>query len=241
MGESDSNTLTGKFTKAAFVAIRYLWNRINDLYLNIDTSDESHYQDFDPQRGFPYAKSQEKAKHKDSIIYQGANFWNIRRIIRILKPLQNDVFYDIGCGKGRCLCMLGRLALRQVVGIELDSSLVEAARSNARRLRGRRAPIEVRCQDAATADYSEGTIYFLYLPFGIETMKDVLDAIKRSIDENPRAITIVYYNALFGNVLQNIGWLKPVHELRTLTGFPISFFVNRVGTSRRLEGERFGN
>jgi hypothetical protein len=82
MVKSSSNTLTRKFKDAAFVGVRYLWRRINDLYLNIDTSDESHHRDFDPQRGFPYAKPQEKAKHKDSIIYQGANFWNIRRIIR---------------------------------------------------------------------------------------------------------------------------------------------------------------
>jgi SAM-dependent methyltransferase len=224
MAKSNSNTLTRKFKDAAFVGVRYLWSRINDLYLNIDTSDESHHRDFDPQRGFPYAKPQEKAKHKDSIIYQGANFWNIRRIIRILQPQGDDVFYDIGCGKGRCLCMLGRLPLRHVVGIDLDPSLVEAARSNAERLRGKRTPIEVRCQDAATADYSEGTIYFLYWPFGIETMKDVLGSIKRSVDQDPRAITIVYYNAMFGNILQEVPWLKRVHELKTLTGYPISFF-----------------
>jgi SAM-dependent methyltransferase len=204
-----------------------MWSRVNDLYLNIDTSDESHHHDFDPQRGFPYAIRQEKARHKDSIIYQGANYWNIRRIIRVLQPQGNDVFYDIGCGKGRCLCLFARLPLRHVVGVELDPSLVEAARGNARRLRGRRTPIEVRCQDAATADYSKGTIYFLYLPFGPETMRDVLESIRRTVEENPRDVTIVYYNAMFDEVLQNLTWLKPVHELKTLTGYPVSFFSNR--------------
>jgi SAM-dependent methyltransferase len=239
MDTSSSNTLIGNFKNTAFVVVRYLWSRINDLYLNIDTSDVSHHNDFDPQRGFPYAKPQAKAKHKDSIIYQGANFWNIRRIIRILQPQGNDVFFDIGCGKGRCLCMFGRLPLRRVVGIELDPSLVEAARSNAKRLRGKRTPIEVRCQDAATADYSEGTIYFLYWPFGIDTMKDVLENIKRSVDENPRAISIVYYHATHADVLQSAPWLQRVQELKTLTGYPITFFVN---TPRTPQGAgRFGN
>jgi precorrin-6B methylase 2 len=204
--------------------LRYLWSKINDLYLNIDTSDESRFHDFDPKRGFPYAKPQEKARHKDSVIYQGADYWNIRRVIHTLQPQENDVFYDIGCGMGRCLCMFARLPLRSVVGIELDPLLVETARSNATRLRGKRTPIEIRCQDAATADYSAGTIYFLYFPFGTETMRDVLESIKRSIDENPRRVTIVYYNAMFGQVLQNVTWLKRVHELKTLTGYPISFF-----------------
>jgi tRNA G46 methylase TrmB len=134
--------------------VRYLWSKPNDLYLNINTSDESHFRDFDPQKGFPYAKLQEKARHNDSVIYQGANYRNIRRIVRILQPQRSDVFYDIGCGMGRCLCIFARLPLRNMVGIELDPSLVKAALSNAMRLRGKQTPIEVRCQDAAIADYS---------------------------------------------------------------------------------------
>ena len=134
-----------------------------------------------------------------------------------------------------CVC-LPHYRYGTVVGIELDLSL-EAARNNAARLWRKRTSIEIRCQDAATADYSEGTIYFLYLPFGPETMKDVLESIKRSVAQKPRAITIVYYNAAFGSVaLQNVSWLKRVHELKTLTGYPISFFVNS-GVSRRLVHE----
>jgi precorrin-6B methylase 2 len=208
--------------------MRYLWSRLNDIYLNIDTSDERHHSDFDPQRGFPYAKHTEAAKHKDSIIYQGANYWNIRRIIHALQPKKDDVFYDVGCGKGRCLCMLARLPLRRVVGIELDPALVETARRNARQLRGRRTPIDVQCQDAATADYPAGTIYFFYWPFGPETMRDVLKSIERSLNDDPRKITIVYYNATLDHVLRAAPWLEYIRELKTLTGFPISFFVNRA-------------
>ena len=220
-------------THGVFVGLRYLWSRMNDLYLNIDTSDESHYNDFDPQKGFPYAKPHENSKHKDSVIYQGANYWNVRRIIRVLQAQKNDVFYDIGCGKGRCLCMLARLRLRGVVGIELDPNLADAARRNAERLRGKRTQIEVRCQDAATTDYSEGTIYFLYWPFGKSTMLDVIENIRRSVEENPRSITIVYYNAMFSDVLQNSTWLARVRELKTLSGYPISFFVNNAPSSPR--------
>jgi precorrin-6B methylase 2 len=197
---------------------------MNDLYLNIDTSDENHFHEFDPEKGFPYARPQKIARHKDSIIYQGADYWNIRRVIHTLQPQGNDVFYDIGCGMGRCLCMFARLPLRSVVGIELDRSLAQAALSNAARLRGKRTAIEVRCQDAATADYSAGTIYFFYFPFGTETMRDVIESIKQSIDENPRSVTIVCYSM---QVLQNVTWLKRVHELKTLTGYPISFFSSK--------------
>jgi predicted RNA methylase len=131
-----------------------------------------------------------------------------------------------------CLCVLARLPLKRVVGIELDAGLVEAARRNAERLRGRRAPIEVHCQDAAGADYSDGTIYLLYCPFGPETMKDVLEKIERSMIESPRRITVVYYHAMFSEVLRSCKWLEQVHELKTLVAhYPISFFANRAAAS----------
>jgi SAM-dependent methyltransferase len=216
-----------KVQDAAFRGVRYVWSRMNDRYLNIDTSDEAYYHDVDRQKGFPFATVRQETKHKDSIIYQGGNYRNIRRIIDVVKPGADDVFFDIGCGKGRCLCMFARQPLRRVVGIELNASLAEAARVNAERLRGRRAPIEVRCADAATADYSDGTIYLLYCPFGPETMRDVLDSIERSVKSIPRQIKIVYYDAMFQEVFRSRPWLQEVNHWTTFTGRPIALFVNR--------------
>jgi SAM-dependent methyltransferase len=229
---AESRSLKREIRDAAFTGVRYTWSRLNDFYLNIETADEQNFDDYDRERGFPFAKRCDGARHNDGIIYQAGNYWNIRRIIGVLDVSADDVFYDIGCGKGRCLCMLARLPIRRVVGIELDPVLVSAARKNAERLRRRRAPIEVRCQDAATADYSEGTIYFLYSPFGPATMRDVLNGIQKSLVVQPRKITIIYYNAMFGDVLLTCGWLDPVHELKTPIGhYPITFFVNRLLTA----------
>jgi hypothetical protein len=57
-------------------------------------------------------------------------------------------------------------------------------------------------------------------------MRNVLESIKRSVDENPRTVTIVYYNAaVFGPLLQNVTWLKHVRELKTC------MFVHRYSPS----------
>jgi SAM-dependent methyltransferase len=226
---SDANSTSPDVTPGStpFHLARRIWSRMNDLYLNIDTSDAGD-DGVDPQRGFPYARPHDKARHQDSIIYRGADYLNIRRMIRFLAPGKNDVFYDIGCGKGRCLCMFARLALRRVVGIELDSSLSETARKNAAGLRGKRTPIDIRCEDAATADYSDGTIYFMYNPFGPQTVRDVLANIERSVIANPRKITLVYYDAMFGELLRACPWLQHVHEFKTLTGHPVAFFVHNA-------------
>jgi hypothetical protein len=47
------------------------------------------------------------------------------------------------------------------------------------KLRGRKAPIEIVCGDASTADLGEGMIYFMFNPFGADTMGDTLENIMK--------------------------------------------------------------
>jgi precorrin-6B methylase 2 len=89
-----------------------------------------------------------------------------------MKPVRiadHDVVMDIGCGMGRVLCVFARRRLKKCIGIEFSGELAGIAERNARALRGRRAPIEIRIGDAAEADYTEGTIFWIYNPFGERT------------------------------------------------------------------------
>jgi hypothetical protein len=88
---------------------------------------------------------------------------------------------------GRILCVFARKNIRRCIGIELFEDLCEISRANALRLRGRRASIEVICTDAAVADLSEGTIYYMYNPFGPATLHGVLENIMRSLLQAPGA------------------------------------------------------
>ena len=170
-----------------------------------------------------FSAANTRSKHRDGVAYQGADYQNTRRIIRVLDPGGNDCVYDIGSGMGRVACLFARRPLRRFIGIDFDPSLCAAARENAARLTKKRAPIDIRCEDAANADLREGTLYFLYNPFGIGTLRDLLDNLEKSLDRKPRKVRMVYYNSLHeGEFVRRPSWMKYL-EIETLTRRPISF------------------
>ena len=214
-------------------AVKPLWTECNELILNIETQESHRVLGVASNSSRPWwrAEFSEKAVHDDGTSYGSPDYWYVRKIVRIAKPGPADVVYDLGSGKGRILCVLARKRVRKCVGVELFEPLCEMARKNAARLRGRKSPIEVICDDAAKADLSEGTIYFMFNPFGPATMRDVIGNIHTSLLYNPRTITVVYYNALYEPVLEAGGWLERYYHFDTAGGLRVSFWRNR-----RLEG-----
>jgi SAM-dependent methyltransferase len=146
--------------------------------------------------------------------YEPIKYAAIRRIEREVPMGKDDVFVDIGCGKGRIVCMVARRQLKSCLGIEFMPELAAASRRNAITVRGRRTPIEIREADAATIDYAGGTVFFLYNSFGATMMRRVLEAIQTSIVAQPRAIRIIYANPMEEHVFQQMPWLRCVKTFR---------------------------
>lgn len=199
-----------------------LWQLLDDWWLNIDTASEP---------SAPLDESQHGAEDYRSR-YQGANYLYLERIAQLVArdaphPL---VFYDIGCGKGRPLCVMARHPFVKVVGVELQQELCEVARRNAERLRGRVAPIVIVCADAAHLDYSDGHVFF-FNPFGTPTLRAVLRSIERSLVAAPRRVTVIYYHALHEAVLADCSWLECYGLLPTFSGVRVSFWRNSRATS----------
>ena len=208
--------------------LKPLWINCNELVLGIRTEPErpaDHERNAVPEwwRG----DVPERAQHDDNFVYATIDYWNVRKVVRALRPVPADIFYDIGSGKGRILCVLARKHLRKCVGIELFEPLCRIARRNAANLRGRKAPIEIVCGDATTADLSDGTIYFMFNPFGPETLRDTLYNIESSLTRSPRPIRVVYYNSVYESVLESLGWLERVHQFDSFGGQRVTFWENR--------------
>lgn len=154
----------------------------------------------------------------DATRYEAIPYWLLERIAQVVKPGPGDVFFDIGCGKGRALAMFALCPIKQCVGVEIDPALAQVAEQNAASLKGRVAPIEIRTENAAETDYSSGTIYFMFNPFGPATLTAVLARIQESLVKRPRKICVVYYNPLHLEVVQSVLGLKAV--VRTESHFP---------------------
>jgi SAM-dependent methyltransferase len=205
-----------------------VWTQFNERLLNIDTIGNTEPAREARQSGEWWrGPKTEKAKNDDNLIYCSPDYWHIRKSVNIVKPRPTDVVYDLGSGMGRILCVFARRNLKKCVGIELFEDLCKIASHNAEALAGRKAPIEIRCEDASSSDISDGTIFFLFNPFGAATLRDVLKNIKHSIDENKRQIQIIYYNAVHAAELERCDWLMKYHEFYTLSGMNVTFWKNQ--------------
>jgi SAM-dependent methyltransferase len=149
-----------------------------------------------------------KTRFGDSLVYETIDYFLIHHFMKGLEVGPDDVVFDIGCGMGRVLCSFALRPLRGCVGIESDPELAAIARGNALALRGRRAPVDVRCEDAADADYSRGTVFWMFNPFGAKTLAAVLHRIGDSLRERPRPVQIAYLNPVHESVLSSFPGLR---------------------------------
>lgn len=160
----------------------------------------------------------------DSSGYESPDYANLRKIIAFVDPKPQDVVYDLGSGMGRVVCLFARRRVKRCVGVELFPSLCEIAGENSRRLKGKLSPIEIRQNDVAQADFSSGTVFFLFNPFGAETMRLVLNRIHDSCYKPKQPLRIIYYKDLHADVFESCSWLTKYHEMKTFSGINVSFW-----------------
>jgi predicted RNA methylase len=122
-------------------------------------------------------------------------------------------FVDLGCGKGSVLILAARHGYGRVIGVELDSSLVDVARANvavaASELGERGGVVQVVRADAALFELPEAPlVVYLYNPFGEQTLHAVREELERSMRESPRPVVVAYYNPVHRDVFDSSAWLR---------------------------------
>jgi SAM-dependent methyltransferase len=141
-------------------------------------------------------------------LYGTFSYTWLMKILDRLEWKQDDVFVDIGCGKGRVLCCAAMFKPKSVIGIDLDQRLCDIARNNVALLRSKDSDIEVVQTYAQEYDYRLCTKFFLFNPFGATIFKQVLASIEQSLKQHPRRIELVYLNPVHDDLLEK----SPVFE-----------------------------
>src|SRR5262245_16116746 len=190
--------------------------RSEEVVLNIRTAVPAH----------SIPEHSERVLFHDNREYASVNFWHTRKMLRVVQPGPDDVVYDLGAGAGRVICIVARWRVKKCVGVEISEEYCRLARQNAQRVRGRKAPIEIICQDAAQTDLSAGTIFYLFNPFGKETLRTVLANIQASLRDRPRRVRIIYVNSVHQDLLDACGWLIKFHEIDNMRGLHVTFWHN---------------
>jgi len=159
-----------------------------------------------------YYPTDDMSLYEDALCYQPTRFNQLQEMVNCLDLKKEDVFVDFGCGKGRVVCFMAMQEIRKVIGIELRRELVEQAIKNAKELNPG-IPVEIIQGDSATFYSEEGTIYYMFNPFGQDTVKCVLNNISDSLKDNPRQIKIVYNNPVYGYYLDQLDWLERAGDI----------------------------
>ena len=161
----------------------------------------------------------------------------------ILKQLpmvfSENVFVDLGCGKGLVLMLAAQLGFKRVIGVEFGRNLYEVALTNLKKFQQRnmdRPLIEVVFGDAAEFVFpAADLVLYLYHPFGPEVIGKVLDNLRISLSQFPRSCWIVYVNPVHHRVFEDCDFLVTYKaEVGRESGEPFALY-------KHLPGEGFAD
>ena len=122
-------------------------------------------------------------READAYGVQCISYPYLRAFVKQLDWSKEDVFVDIGCAWGRLLGYLEKkTAIRKLVGIELN----EEAAETAKKIFKKSARVQIIAGDAVSEMPSDGTILYMFNPFGERTLCSVLDKIEEIYDHPVR-------------------------------------------------------
>jgi SAM-dependent methyltransferase len=136
-----------------------------------------------------------------------------------LEVSRDDVFVDLGCGKGRVLYMAGRRPFKRVIGIEWSERFCQIARANLERNRHR-----LRCQntEVVTIDLREWEVpddvtviyFFVSFPLEPEVVDRLISKLTASAERVPRRLRFISFEPLSPMLQESlVGWdLEPLRE-----------------------------
>jgi hypothetical protein len=141
----------------------------------------------------------------EMVSYQPTPARHILDLIGRAALTERDVLVDIGSGLGHVPLLASICTGVRSVGIELHATYVDCARRSARELG--LTNVTFIQQDARAADFSSGTVFYLYTPFVGTILSAVLDSLRR--EAAGREIRICTYGPCTPTVAEE-RWLEAV-------------------------------
>lgn len=118
-------------------------------------------------------------------------------------------FIDIGCGKGRIMCVAAHYGATKVTGIDFSKDFCDAAKLNLAKTKLLLPKLDYKVfhNDAFYFEIpDDADCIFMFNPFDEIIMSGVLENIEMSLERAPRKITIVYANPLQKHLFFEYGY-----------------------------------
>lgn len=123
-------------------------------------------------------------------------------------------FLDIGCGKGRAMCVAAHKGFTKVTGIDFSKSFCEAAEKNLLSTKQKLPHLQYNIinNDAFYFEIpNDVDCIFMFNPFDEVIMDGVAENILESFEIAPRTITLIYSNPLHKRQLLEVGFKEIYH------------------------------
>lgn len=155
--------------------------------------------------------------HPDRVDYEPSAWGFARRALRKIEIGADDVFLDLGSGKGRVVWQAAQHPFARVIGVEISPELNAVAQLNIDRNQDRIVSGEVELVTADAASYEipdDVTIVYLFSPFKGRTFRAATANIIASLDRRPRPMTLIYANPVMDEYLHATGRFDLIDVLK---------------------------
>jgi hypothetical protein len=144
-----------------------------------------------------------KTREPEMVSYQQTPARIILELVEKAHLRGEDVFYDLGSGLGHVPILVHLLSGATAKGIEFEPAYCDYASGCAADLN--LSGVEFINADARTADYSAGTVFFMYTPFAGRILQEVLEKLRR--ESRRRKIRLFTYGPCTPQVSRQ-SWLR---------------------------------
>lgn len=154
-----------------------------------------------------------------SHIYMPASYDLLEEVFTKIGVTNCKHLLDIGCGKGRVLCVAANMGITKVSGIDFSKEFCADANENL-------LTTQHRLKDTQFKIYNNDAFYFeithdvdcifMFNPFDEIIMSGVAENIETSLGKHPRKMTIIYFNPMQKHLFLDLGY-KVIYQQKKLT------------------------
>ena len=147
-------------------------------------------------------------------IYMPASYDLLENFFSRINLKEYHHFVDIGCGKGRAICVAASFGAKKITGVELSKDLCVSAKENLQKTKEKYSDFiyDVYNNDAFYFKIEKDVdCIFMFNPFDETIMSGVLENIEASLQKNPRKITVIYINPLQKHLFLESGFKEKYH------------------------------
>ena len=147
-------------------------------------------------------------------IYMPASYDLLENFFSRINLKEYHHFVDIGCGKGRAICVAASFGTKKITGVELSKDLCVSAKENLQKTKEKYPDFiyDVYNNDAFYFQIEKDVdCIFMFNPFDETIMSGVLENIEASLQKNPRKINVIYINPLQKHLFLESGFKEKYH------------------------------